>query len=49
MIKYLNPEGTFLVWAIITFSGSLFYNEMLKETQGLSDIQKKQLYWPDKQ
>lgn len=46
MIKYLKPEGTFLWHCLITFSGLFFFIFVVKETTGLSDKQKKELYMP---
>ena len=46
MIEYMRPEGTFLFYASITFIGLFFFMYLVKETSGLSDKQKKQLYFP---
>lgn len=46
MIKYLEPDGLFLFYCIITFFGFIFMYFFLKETNGLSDRQKKELYMP---
>jgi len=47
MIEYMKPEGTFLFYSIIAFLGLFFVIYVLKETQGLTDKQKKELYLPD--
>ena len=47
MIKYLKPEGTFIYFGMVTVTGSLFFKYIVKETSGLTDKQKKQLYFPD--
>ena len=47
MMKYLKPEGTFLVFSGITFLSIFFYGFVVKETKGLTDVQKKQLYYND--
>ena len=44
MAKYLNPEGTFLVFSFITFLSIFFFEFKVKETKGLNDIQKKKIY-----
>jgi len=48
MIKYLEPDGLFLFYCIITSLGFVFMVFFLKETNGLSDKQKKELYMPRK-
>lgn len=48
MIKYLEPDGLFLFYCIITSLGFVFMVFFLKETNGLSDKQKKELYMPKK-
>ena len=48
MIEYMKPEGTFLFYSIITFFGIFFFVFVVKETRGLSDKEKKLLYYsPD--
>ena len=47
-IEYLRPEGTFLMFATITTLGGVFMAMFVKETQGLSDKEKKSLYYPVK-
>jgi MFS family permease len=44
MIEYFKPEGTFLLFAIITLLGAIFMQTVVIETRGLIDAQKKQLY-----
>jgi Na+/H+ antiporter NhaD/arsenite permease-like protein len=46
MIKYLKPQGTFVYFGMVTVAGSLFFKYIVKETSGLSDKEKKQLYLP---
>ena len=48
MLKYLRPDGTFLFYTIISFAGFLFMVIYLKETNGLSDKQKKEIYMPQR-
>jgi hypothetical protein len=47
MVKWWKAEGTFLFLSLITFVGSTFFIFIVKETSGLTDKEKKQLYWPD--
>lgn len=47
LIKYMGPDGMFLVYAGATFGATLFYIFVLKETQGLTDREKKELYLPN--
>ena len=37
MFKYLRPEGTFMVFSIITFLVFIFILIFVKETKGLTD------------
>ena len=46
MIEYMKPEGTFLFYSFICFLGIFWFVFVVKETQGLSDRQKKTLYLP---
>ena len=46
MFKYLRPEGTFLFHCICSTLGWIFMFFYLKETDGLTDKQKKELYIP---
>ena len=48
MVLYLKPEGAFLFYAIIAMSGFFFMFYRMRETHGLNDKQKKQLYFPKK-
>lgn len=41
MFKHLRPYGTFLFYDIVTFIGFIFMIYYLKETNGLTDKQKK--------
>lgn len=43
----LRPQGTFLFYSMLNFLGFLFFCAFLKETKGLTDKQKKQLYMPE--
>jgi hypothetical protein len=45
-IQAFGPAGTFLFYASITFVGLFFYIFVLKESKGLTDKQKKELYCP---
>mmetsp|Transcript_18127 Transcript_18127/g.30966 ORF Transcript_18127/g.30966 Transcript_18127/m.30966 type:complete len:203 (+) Transcript_18127:1058-1666(+) len=44
----LGLGGTFIFYGLISFAGIFFFIWNLKETDGLTDRQKKQLYWPRK-
>ena len=44
MFKYMTPAGTFLFYFTITFTGFFLMIKYVKETRGLSDKEKKQLY-----
>ena len=46
MFDTLGPDGTFLFYFTVSFMGLIFMFFFLKETHGLSDRQKKQLYMP---
>jgi len=46
MFKYLRPEGTFAFFSICSFFGFIFMYFNVKETNGLSDRQRKELYVP---
>lgn len=46
LVDKLKPEGTFLMFSLITFTGVVTFYKVLKETVGLTDKQKKQLYLP---
>jgi hypothetical protein len=47
MVKYFKAEGTFLFLSLITLAGTIFFIFIVKETSGLTDKEKKQLYWPE--
>ena len=42
----MGPEGMFLLLGIVTLIGAIFVAVFIKETKGLSDKQKKQLFTP---
>ena len=44
MIDSWGPGGTFIFYSIINFGTFWFVRLVLKETEGLSDRQKKSLY-----
>ena len=44
MIKFATLEGTFLYHGIITTCAFLFTLKFIKETEGLTDKEKKELY-----
>ena len=46
MVDSLGPAGTFLLFTFITGFGFVFILFNVKETQNLTDRQKKQLYRP---
>ena len=48
MFKYLRPEGTFLFFCAVSSLGFIFMYFHLLETEGLSDREKKALYFPSK-
>lgn len=43
----MGPHGMFLFLGVITLIGAVFIAVCVKETKGLSDLQKKSLYIPD--
>ena len=45
-IEFMTVAGTFMYFAGINFLGFLFLSKYVKETQGLTDKQKKRLYIP---
>jgi len=45
-MAFMSAAGTFLYFAGINFCGFLFLSKFVKETQGLTDKQKKRLYIP---
>ncbi len=44
----LQPHGAFWLFAGITWAGAVFMGLFMKETRGLTDKQKKELYRPVK-
>eukprot|EP00356_Strombidium_inclinatum_P010695 CAMPEP_0170485480 /NCGR_PEP_ID=MMETSP0208-20121228/4748_1 /TAXON_ID=197538 /ORGANISM="Strombidium inclinatum, Strain S3" /LENGTH=168 /DNA_ID=CAMNT_0010759157 /DNA_START=1185 /DNA_END=1691 /DNA_ORIENTATION=+ len=44
MVNAFNPEGDILFHCLVTFAGIFFVYFVVKETTGLTDRQKKQLY-----
>ena len=44
LIEIMAPSGTFLMFAVITLLGGVFMHLFVKETQGLTDREKKNLY-----
>ena len=46
MDSELHPYGVFWLYAGITWCGALFFGLFMKETRGLTDRQKKELYRP---
>lgn len=46
LVKYLHPEGAFTVFLSISALAILFITLCFKDTQGLTDMEKKQLYSP---
>ncbi len=47
MAKYLGSAGLFCFYGSATAIGAIFYTYYLEETSGLSDKEKKSLYFPD--
>lgn len=43
----IGSPGMFFILGGITLLGAVFVKIFIKETKGLSDLQKKQLYMPD--
>lgn len=43
----MGPHGMFILIGVITLIGAIFIAICVKETKGLSDLQKKSLYYPD--
>ena len=48
MFNKLRPDGTFVYYGCITLVGFFLIQHFLKETKGLTDTDKKMLYWPEK-
>ena len=46
IIHYWRPLGMYIFYFIFTFFGFIFMFIFLKETDGLTDKQKKELYMP---
>jgi hypothetical protein len=46
LIEYLGASGTFLFFSGMNFIGFIFVFFFVKDTTGLSDKQKKELYMP---
>jgi hypothetical protein len=46
MASSLNVYGVFWMFAGFAFTGGLFCFFFIKETKGLNDIEKKELYYP---
>ena len=42
-----KQDGTFFVYALLAFAGTLIYAKFLKEVKGLSETQLQELYLPD--
>ena len=45
-LEYFSPQGTMFFFAICNLAAFLFCTVLVKETQGLSDKEKKSLYMP---
>ena len=43
----MGPHGMFFFLGAITLIGAIFIALFIKETKGLSDLEKKSLYFPD--
>jgi hypothetical protein len=46
MIHFWSSATVFFILGVVTLAGAIFIKIFVKETKGLSDIQKKQLYMP---
>ena len=44
MDGWLKPEGVFFLFGVITLIGFLYVICLMKETRGLTDLEKKNLY-----
>ena len=42
----MGPAGMFFLLGGVTLIGAIFVQVFIKETKGLSDLEKKQLYMP---
>ena len=40
----LGPEGMFAIFSLVTYLGAIFVHVCVKETKGLTDIEKKTLF-----
>ena len=48
LIKFFGVDGVFGIFAVVQIIGLLFISNCIKETTGLTDHEKKELYYPDK-
>ena len=46
MLRDLGADGTFMYYSIVTMVGAIIMFKYMKETEGLTDKQKKRLYFP---
>jgi SP family facilitated glucose transporter-like MFS transporter 1 len=46
IVAWLKPHGTFFFFGIMTYIGGLYIFYFVKETKGLTDKEKKNLYSP---
>ena len=44
MFKYVTPQGTFLIYAVLTFLGIFFIEHFIYETSHLTEKEKRKLY-----
>ena len=47
MDGWLQPEGVFFMFGAITITGFFYILFLMKETRGLTDLEKKTLYAPE--
>jgi len=47
MVDSLGVDGTFFLFAFTSFLGIFYLAIFLKESKGLTDREKKELYYPD--
>lgn len=46
LIEFCGVDFTFMMFAIVTLSGGIYFQKFMKVTEGLTSAECKQLYWP---
>jgi hypothetical protein len=45
--SFMGPHGMFFFFGTVTLVGAIFIALFVKETKGLTDLEKKSLYFPE--